>query len=160
MDTSKVEYTTNGTAGRIDYTPPTAVIMTLFGEVQIENNRTCTKCNETLPEENFPLRSIGSNERRNQCNPCMNLQKRYLSVIKRNYGKIDQSSASCEICKSTYDDLKDIPNYNGSPFVYDHDHSNGKMRGILCQNCNTGIDRFRESIDALKNAINYLQKET
>lgn len=135
------------------------ILSTLFGEVEIENTRTCTKCNEEKPEYNFPLRSPGSNERRNQCNDCRKVQSRYLSNLKRNYGKLNQLTSVCEICQSTYDDLKNIPNYKGSPFVYDHDHSNGKLRGVLCQNCNTGIDRFRDDPECLRRAAEYLSRK-
>lgn len=41
----------------------------------------------------------------------------------------------------------------------DHDHSNGRIRGLLCSNCNPGIGKFKESIDLLKKAIAYLERE-
>lgn len=39
----------------------------------------------------------------------------------------------------------------------DHCHATGKIRGLLCMNCNQGIGRFKESIDALESAIRYLK---
>ncbi len=40
----------------------------------------------------------------------------------------------------------------------DHDHETGKIRGLLCAECNMAIGLLHESITALKTAINYLQR--
>ena len=39
----------------------------------------------------------------------------------------------------------------------DHCHSTGKVRGLLCNNCNNGIGKLADSILLLQKAINYLQ---
>lgn len=40
----------------------------------------------------------------------------------------------------------------------DHCHSTGKIRSLLCFNCNTGIGQLKEDIEILKEAIKYLEK--
>ncbi len=40
----------------------------------------------------------------------------------------------------------------------DHCHETGKVRGLLCYNCNNGIGRFKENIDVLKQVVIYLEK--
>lgn len=40
----------------------------------------------------------------------------------------------------------------------DHHHGTGKVRALLCSNCNYGLGSFRESPDTLRKAIAYLRK--
>lgn len=41
----------------------------------------------------------------------------------------------------------------------DHDHITGKIRGLLCSNCNPGIGKFKEKIELLKKAVAYLERD-
>ncbi len=38
----------------------------------------------------------------------------------------------------------------------DHCHSTGKIRGLLCTKCNTGLGNFRDSPELLQKAIEYI----
>jgi hypothetical protein len=58
-------------------------------------------------------------------------------------------SGRCAICKS------DKPRHKHGWFV-DHDHSTGIARGVLCGACNSGIGFFYDSVESLRNAIDYL----
>jgi hypothetical protein len=40
----------------------------------------------------------------------------------------------------------------------DHDHSTGKVRGVLCHNCNTAIGKLGDTLDGVMNAVRYLSK--
>ncbi len=39
----------------------------------------------------------------------------------------------------------------------DHDHTTGKVRGLLCTSCNTGIGLFKDSSNIILNAAEYLK---
>lgn len=46
----------------------------------------------------------------------------------------------------------------GQGYAYvDHNHLTGKIRGLLCTNCNTGIGAFKELLDNLLSAVEYLR---
>jgi hypothetical protein len=64
---------------------------------------------------------------------------------------LESQDNRCAICGTT-----DFGNTRGH---IDHDHSTGKIRGILCSNCNNGLGRFKDNIEHLKNAIIYLKKD-
>ena len=55
----------------------------------------------------------------------------------------------CAICGTT-------STGNRKAFHVDHDHKTGKVRGLLCSNCNTGIGNLRDDIGLLNRAIEYL----
>ena len=39
----------------------------------------------------------------------------------------------------------------------DHDHSSGRVRGLLCRGCNIGIGNFKENVDVMNKAVEYLR---
>lgn len=60
-----------------------------------------------------------------------------------------QQGGRCAICKTK--------EFNGYGPVVDHDHMTGKVRGILCNNCNAMLGWSRELISTLSAAIEYLR---
>ena len=38
----------------------------------------------------------------------------------------------------------------------DHNHHTGNIREFICDSCNTGLGRFKNGKDCLKNAMEYL----
>lgn len=52
----------------------------------------------------------------------------------------------CEICGGT------------NKLCWDHDHQTGKFRGTLCNACNFALGGFRDSVEILSKAVEYLQK--
>ena len=40
----------------------------------------------------------------------------------------------------------------------DHDHKSGRIRGLLCHNCNHALGKFKDNISLLLRAVKYLIK--
>lgn len=45
-----------------------------------------------------------------------------------------------------------------SKVVLEHDHHTGKAGGWICDSCNTGLGRFKDNIELLKRAVEFLKK--
>jgi hypothetical protein len=77
----------------------------------------------------------------------ISLKKRYgLTLEEFNSIRLSQMNV-CAICKKSM------------KLVVDHCHISGRIRGLLCSNCNTGIGLLREDTDILKSAIDYLNDD-
>lgn len=46
----------------------------------------------------------------------------------------------------------------GKRLAVDHNHKTGKIRGLLCVNCNMMLGMSKDNINTLKNAIKYLEE--
>lgn len=63
-------------------------------------------------------------------------------------GMVSEQSGKCAICgRILWDDLR-----------VDHDHTTGKVRGLLCDNCNWGLGNFKDNPELLRKAVDYLAK--
>jgi hypothetical protein len=79
--------------------------------------------------------------------------KRFYGITLEQYDKMfEEQGGVCAIC--------DGINKDGRRLFIDHDHKTGKIRGLLCCNCNRGVGSFRDSVNNLQRAIIYLSKET
>lgn len=77
------------------------------------------------------------------------LKLRY-GISLEEYEKRVAAQNGCDICGGECS--------TGRNLSVDHNHQTGKIRGLLCSKCNQGIGYFRDNIEALQNAINYLRK--
>lgn len=83
------------------------------------------------------------------------------SVIRRHYGMelddyhalLKRQNGVCAICKQP-------PNAQRTRLSVDHDHTTGRVRGLLCSSCNFAIGLMREDPARLRRAMDYLQPET
>ena len=134
----------------------------------------CSKCNEHKTLESFPKDNRYSDGRRPRCKSCI---ARYLVeyrqrdpgkikdyFLKRDFGiSIDQynqmlasQGGLCAVCKK--------PEYykhqsgKTKSLSVDHCHTTGKVRGLLCGDCNRAIGLLNDSIDLLLDAATYIQR--
>lgn len=85
-----------------------------------------------------------------------NPRYQYSTLIKREYGlsledydkMILSQSGSCLICGANCENKRNLS--------VDHCHKTGKVRGLLCIGCNRGLGAFKDNINHLKEAIQYL----
>lgn len=65
----------------------------------------------------------------------------------------EQQKYSCAIC-GVHEDVWFSERQRR--LYVDHDHVTGKVRGLLCGNCNTGLGNFKDSKESLNKAMSYL----
>ena len=78
-----------------------------------------------------------------------NLKRRYNITLEEYNILFEKQNGKCAICNK-----KQI----NKQLAVDHDHNTGKVRGLLCQNCNTGIGKFKDNPKLLLKAKAYLEE--
>lgn len=65
---------------------------------------------------------------------------------------LESQNFSCAICGNTPEEGREA----STKLSVDHCHESGKVRGLLCQKCNTGIGLLGDTKEGLQKALNYL----
>lgn len=89
-------------------------------------------------------------------------QRRFFYHKKKNYGVTqkeyiflyEKQKGKCALCG---DPGEAIHKGVKIGLYLDHCHTTGKVRGLLCRSCNTGIGNLKDNIELLKAAIVYLE---
>lgn len=116
--------------------------------------RRCSKCKEIKPFLAFGINKANKNGLSSQCKDCRNyrvVSKRYSLGSEGLKRMFQAQQGKCAICKHSEVNLK-------KGLAVDHCHKTGKVRGLLCGNCNNGLGRFKDKIEYLKQAISYLER--
>lgn len=79
------------------------------------------------------------------------LQKLYGIGLEDYKRLLTEQNESCKICERPQSSFK-------RSFAVDHCHETGKVRGLLCSNCNTSLGLMKENPRAVKNMINYIKE--
>jgi len=139
---------------------------------QTTGNKTCTKCGVTKDITEFYKRGgkQSPNTRHNHCKECTKTRvtKRYNDDpnlykeqhLKRSYGitlndynqMLTEQKHQCAVCGTAE------PGGKHGKFVVDHCHSTNKIRGVLCNNCNTALGLVGDNAQTLQSMIEYLQE--
>jgi len=123
--------------------------------LETQSTRQCRLCKAEKPLSEFYFRK-DSNKHRSECKVCMIESHRYkqTGVCKAKYHEmLVVQKGSCAICGSKFN------NSRSSKLSVDHCHKTGKVRGLLCSNCNTAIGLMKDSIIRLEKAIEYLKRQ-
>ena len=137
----------------------------------------CTVCKEEKSLLEFPMRKTHRPGKPvSQCTACrVAYNKAYRaknktkvleierkSKLKMTYGitveqydaLLSKQDGKCAICAAKK------PGGRTKMFFIDHCHSTGKVRGLLCMRCNTGLGLFLDNPKFLLNAISYLKENS
>lgn len=131
--------------------------------------RRCPYCNKDKPSESFARTS-------SYCEPCRKQYRRdniertraYTAAnrdrirdasFRKIYGitlehynhLLSKQNGRCALCRT------DVPGGRGH-FHVDHNHETGKVRGLLCHNCNIGLGNFRDNPELLRRAARYISR--
>jgi hypothetical protein len=138
------------------------------GTVLRRTEKKCSECNELKSLDNFSRDKSRKDGVDAYCKPCRYLKNRKWagenkevhrkSTLntrrKLEYGVspeqfdllLKNQENLCAICKIAIDHTSHL----------DHCHNTGKVRGVLCPNCNKGLGLFSDDIHKLYSAIKYL----
>jgi len=124
------------------------------------DNKVCDRCFRYLPTSFFSNNRIKKNNvitKRPSCIDCRKIKDGIsVSVSDKKIWENKKPSIfdlfECPICKKVT--ISGI-----SKVVLDHNHHNGKVRGYLCESCNTGIGRFDDNPEIVLNAIKWLKQK-
>lgn len=120
--------------------------------------RTCSVCSTAKPLEHFNKSAPG--QRSYRCTTCTSkafLRYRYGITVKTFEDLLKTQNGKCAICCSKLEIGKDGISRTKNVAV-DHCHITGKVRGILCKNCNVALGFMQDSTELLHKAIEYLKQ--
>lgn len=115
-------------------------------------HKLCRGCGEVKPHSAWHRNKSASDGLSTRCKECTVVQGR-AGHLKRAYGiteaerqeMISSQMGICTICLA-------------APAVHvDHCHETGRVRGVLCFNCNSAIGKLGDDPDTLRRAIAYLE---
>lgn len=93
---------------------------------------------------------------RNWSELSVNESLRKLGLKNEDFIKLNQEhNGYCKICDQP--ETSKSRSGNIRRLAIDHCHKSGKIRGLLCHECNTMLGKAKDNIDILKSAIQYLE---
>ena len=78
-----------------------------------------------------------------------NIHKLYKITLEQYEAMYRDQSGVCKICGAL--------NIAGRRLAVDHDHKTGRIRGLLCSRCNMAIGLFKDDLDLLRRAFEYVE---
>jgi len=81
------------------------------------------------------------------------LMFKYGITLEQKNEMLESQGSVCAICGISNPTNREG---RGSGWRLDHCHDTGKVRGVLCHNCNIGLGHFRDDPEVMQRAIAYL----
>ncbi len=111
-----------------------------------------TKCKECTLAYN---RKISSKKKNKESIWANKLQYRYGISVEEYNLLLKKQEGCCAICKTKDPSTK---RKNTNKFHVDHCHKTGRVRGLLCNSCNTAIGYLEDDPEIVLAAFNYLRR--
>ncbi|CAB4129403.1 Recombination endonuclease VII [uncultured Caudovirales phage] len=129
--------------------------------------KTCTKCGIEKSMSDFGSHSERKDKKQSACKKCcaeatklwreknpdagraLKYKNKYGISILEFDAMFENQKGICAICNQKFK--------SSVTTCIDHNHETGKVRGLLCHWCNTGMGLFKDSIQTLENAVQYLK---
>ena len=121
--------------------------------------KTCSRCGEIKELDSFSKRSSRPSGVQSKCKDCER-------EVRRQYYKTHEyARRRFKLTEDQYNDLMkndncQICNVELTKKCIDHCHSTNKVRGVLCNNCNTALGLVGDNISTLQTMIEYLSTNT
>lgn len=129
-------------------------------QTKFRKSKVCFRCHELKPIEEFCNKLGSSDGKQSICRICDKSRRRrerlkqWYDITHEDYERmLAIQNGACAICGTDETGSKDK-----GWFSVDHDHKTGRVRGLLCANCNVGLGNMRDSVEILKKAIQYLER--
>lgn len=131
--------------------------------------KVCSKCEKIKPLGEYFV-DKRTNSPRSYCKSCQNLMnkewrdknKDKIRVANRGYALKHRLKNKYNLSEDEYRLVEQESNgrcricNNKRKLFIDHDHSTGKFRGLICNQCNTILGMAGDSVATLQNCIKYL----
>ncbi len=133
--------------------------------------KNCSRCELDLPLGDFNRAANQKSGLRPECRYCRNnderkwrnehkteialamrktkLKVKFGMTLEQYEALYKKQTGRCAICGRNRSEFK-------TALSVDHDHTTGKVRGLLCHDCNTGLGKFGDSVFTLNLAADYL----
>jgi hypothetical protein len=128
-----------------------------------DGHKWCPECGAVKPIEEYPKNRSQTSGLAVYCKPCHNargkaskdkvggsrtyhLKRRYGITAKEADTMLAEQGGLCAICRA-------------APAAHvDHDHATGRVRQLLCFNCNGGLGQFKDDPTMLREAARYVER--
>jgi len=119
--------------------------------------KTCSKCNTEQPLDNFHKNKTTIDGYVYHCKSCRKEEslKLYGLTLQDYDDLLKEQNGCCKICGTT----DPRGQSKAGRFYVDHNHKTGKVRGLLCHDCNTAIGLLKDSPAIVAKAWDYLVGE-
>lgn len=146
----------------------------------MSDTKRCARCEQDRPRDSFNRNRTRKDGLQTYCKPCAagykktdaylagrraykrssagkaaqrraDLKHRY-GITEAEYGRLlAEQNGGCAICSTT-------ECASGRRLAVDHCHATGRVRGLLCRDCNTVLGKFRDDAERFERAAAYLRK--